>query len=325
MAIKAMLIGGGPVGLIHGKNFASNPDCSLAAVCDMNPERMKLLQKEFPGVPAYDSIDKLLAHCDAELALMITNETLRVPPCVRLLEAGRHVFTEKPLHSRKNQFNLDDEDGKVAWRVIAAARKSGKRFGINYNYHFFPHFVKLHGAVTSGQLGTPRLVWARAHFNCWSHLIDQILWNMGRPEWVHTLGDCSKEDWTRLIHMKWSNGAEGTLGGSLDWGFDDGPLKLMICGDEAYATALGLDGFYTLRVRNSWPCKEIERWEGTGAYDESFKHHADAVVKAMVEGKPMPVDEQAAWNEQVFEAAVYRSAKTGRKVVLDQIDAELSA
>jgi gluconate kinase len=54
-----------------------------------------------------------------------------------------------------------------------------------------------------------------------------------------------------------------------------------------------------------------------------FKQHAGAVIKAMLEGRPMPVDDQAAWNEQVLEAAVYRSAKTGKRVVLDEIDKEL--
>ena len=323
MAIKAMLIGGGGMGVMHGKNFAAHPDCELLAVCDMNAERLAVLQKEFPGLPAYASIDELLANCDAELAVMITNETLRVPPCVQLLEAGRHVFTEKPLHSRKNQFNIDDEDGKAGWQVIDAARKSGKCFGIDYNYHYFEHFAKLNQALVGGQIGTPTLVWARAHFNCWSHVIDQILWNMGRPEWVYTIGDCAKENWTRLIHMKWSNGAEGELGGSLAWGYDDGPLKIILCGDKAYGTALGLEGFYTLRKAGSWPCEELERWEGKGAYNDSFVHMADAVIKAMQAGEPMPVDEQAAWDEQVFEGAVYRSAKTGQRVVLDEIDEEL--
>lgn len=323
MAIKAMLIGGGGMGIMHGKNFAAHPDCELLAVCDMDSDRLDVLKQEFPGLPAYASVDELLANCDAELAVMITNETLRVPPCVQLLQSGRHVFTEKPLHSRVNQFNLDDEDGKAAWTVIDAARKSGKQFGIDYNYHYFEHFKKLHDAFADGKIGAPKLVWARAHFNCWSHVIDQILWSMGRPESVQVLGDCGKENWTRLIHMKWANGAEGELGGSLDWGFDDGPLKIMICGDKAYGTALGLDGFYTLREAGSWPCTEIERWEGQGAYNDSFVHMADAVIKAMSAGEKMPVDEQAAWDEQVFEAAVYRSAKTSTSVSLDAVDEEL--
>ena len=34
MAIKAMLIGGGGMGIMHGKNFAAHPDCELTAVCE---------------------------------------------------------------------------------------------------------------------------------------------------------------------------------------------------------------------------------------------------------------------------------------------------
>ena len=67
------------------------------------------------------------------------------------------------------------------------------KFGIDFNYRFMTHFRKLHDDVAEGRLGEIRMVRARAHFNCWSHVIDQILWSMGLPEWVSVMGDPSEE------------------------------------------------------------------------------------------------------------------------------------
>jgi hypothetical protein len=49
---------------------------------------------------------------------------------------------------------------------------------------------------------------------------------------------------------------------------------------------------------------------------------ADGVIKAMQAGKAFPADGEAAWNELLFEAAVYRSAvNDGERVMLADIAA----
>ena len=93
---KCALISGRGMGLMHGGNFHSHPDAEVVAVCDMDPELLAKAEEQF-GAPGYASIEELLANCDAELVLLIVNETRRIPPLRQLLEAGRNVFTEKPL------------------------------------------------------------------------------------------------------------------------------------------------------------------------------------------------------------------------------------
>jgi predicted dehydrogenase len=322
--VKCALISGKGQGLMHGRNFNNHPDAEVVAVCDMNPELLVGAKKEF-GVPGYASIDELLANCDAELMLLIVNETRRIPPLRQLLAAGRNVFTEKPLCGMEGQHSVREEDALIAAPAIKEWRASDLKFGICYNYRFFHHFRKLHDDAVGGTLGEIKMVRARAHFNCWSHVIDQILWTMGLPEWVSVMGDPSSgRAWQRMIHMKWANGVIGALDGSNTWGYDDHPLRVMIVGDKSCAEARGLGGWYRRCKANSWPTEVEELWEveaGKSEMGMSFPRMADGVIKAMMADEAFPADGEAAWDEILFEAAVHRSAvNDGKRVMLADVE-----
>ncbi len=320
--IKCALISGRGMGMMHGKNFHNHPDAEVVAVCDMDPEVLANAKEEF-GVPGYTSIDELVANCDAPLMLLIVNETRRVPPLRQLIAAGRNVFTEKPLCGLEGQGRVREEDAAIAAPAIKEWRDSGLKFGIDYNYRFFRHFRKLHDDVVEGRLGEIRMVRARAHFNCWSHVIDQILWTMGLPEWVSVMGNPDESGgWQRMIHMKWKNGVVGALDGTDTWGYDDHPLRVMIVGDSNYAEARGLDGWYRRRKSNNSELEELwEVEEGVQEYGESFGRMADGVIKAMLADEAFPADGEAAWNELLFEAAVHCSASNdGERVLLADIE-----
>ena len=327
--VKCALISGKGMGIRHGTNFANNPDCELTAVCDMDPELLKGA-KEKLGVPGYASTEELLDNCDAELILLIANETRRIEPLRQLIAAGRHVFTEKPLCGMEGQYRVMEEDATTAWPAIKDWRESSVKFGMNYNYRFFPHFQKLHEDAAEGRLGEIKMVRARAHFNCWSHVIDQVLWTMGLPEWVSCLGNPSESGgWQRMIQMKWANGVVGELDGGMEWGYDDHPLRVMIVGDKSYAEARGLDGWFRRCKAHAWSQEVEELWEmeeGRQAYGESFAKMADAVLEALSEDKPFPADGDAAWNELLFEAAAHRSAVgDGERVLLADVERDASA
>lgn len=307
--VKCALISGAGMGMMHGKNFHDHPDAEVVAVCEMNPDLLAKAKEEF-GVPGYSTIEDLLDNCDAELMLLIVNETRRIPPLRQLVAAGRNVFTEKPLCGLEGQYRVREEDAAIAAPAIKEWRESDVKFGIDYNYRFFRHFKMLHDDAVGGKLGNIKVVRARAHYDCWSHTIDQILWTMGLPEWVSVLGEPDESGgWERLIHMQWANGVIGSLDGGQKWGWDSDPLRIMIVGDEAYAEAKGLGGLY--RRHKAFNSELQELWEveeGRQEYGESFARMADGVIKAMIADEPFPADGEAAWNEALFEAAVYRSA-----------------
>ena len=324
---KCALISGRGMGMMHGGNFHNHPDAEVVAVCDMDPELLAKAKEHF-GIPGYSTIEELLANCDPDLVLLIVNETRRIPPLHQLLEAGQNVFTEKPLCGLEGQERLREEDLGIAAPAIATWRDSNLKFGIDFNYRFMHHFRKLHDDVAEGRLGEIRMVHARAHFNCWSHVIDQILWTVGRPEWVSVVGDPNESrGWRRLIHIGWENGVIGSLSGTNLWGYDDHPLRVTVLGDEFYAEAKGLEGSYCRRKANNSEVEEV--WEAESdnpEMPESFKRMADGVIKAMHADTPFPADGEAAWNELLFEAAVHRSAlQNNARVFLADVEEDAFA
>ena len=330
--IRCALVSGKGMGLRHGRNFAALPDVELAGVCDVD-ERLRTAAAKELGVPGFATLDEMLAWCDAELVLLIVNETRRVAPLRQCLAAGRSVFTEKPLCGREGQSRVSEADAAEAAPAIRQWRDSGLRFGINFNYRLFEHFRRLHDDAAGGALGRIRMVRGRAHFNCWSHVIDQILWTMGRPEWVSVAGDPAEAGpWQRMIRMAWPDGTPGELDGSNLWGFDDHPLRLMLVGERAYGEARGLSGWYRRCTADAWKQEVQDEWR-TGAsgggwheYEASFPRMAEAFVRAYAAGEPLPADGQAAWDELLFEAAVHRSAAAGgQRVRLADVERDAMA
>jgi len=319
--VKCALISGRGMGMMHGGNFHNHAEAEVVAVCDMDPELREKAEAEFQ-VQGYESIDELLANCDVDLVLLIVNETRRIPPLRQLLAAGQNVFTEKPLCGLEGQFRLRESDAEIAAPAILEWRNSGLKFGIDFNYRFMHHFRKLHDDVAEGRLGEIQMVRARAHFNCWSHVIDQILWTMGRPEWVSVVGDPNQNGgWQRMIHMEWANGTIGTLDGTNTWGMEH-PLGIMVVGDNYYAESWGLEGRYRrCKSNNSEAEEQWEAEEGKPEMSQSFVRMADGVIQSMLKDQPFPADGDAAWNELVFEAAVHRSARnSGERVWLNDVE-----
>ncbi len=319
--VKCALISGRGMGMMHGGNFHNHAEAEVVAVCDMDPELREKAEAEFQ-VQGYESIDELLANCDVDLVLLIVNETRRIPPLRQLLAAGQNVFTEKPLCGLEGQFRLRESDAEIAAPAILEWRNSGLKFGIDFNYRFMHHFRKLHDDVAEGRLGEIQMVRARAHFNCWSHVIDQILWTMGRPEWVSVVGDPNQNGgWQRMIHMEWANGTIGTLDGTNTWGMEH-PLGIMVVGDNYYAESWGLEGRYRrCKSNNSEAEEQWEAEEGKPEMTQSFVRMADGVIQSILKDQPFPADGDAAWNELVFEAAVHRSARnSGERVWLNDVE-----
>lgn len=67
------------------------------AVCELNPERLKVAEDDFPGIETYASIDQMLKQSEVNLLVHITPHNLHYPLAAKCVKAGKHVVVEKPL------------------------------------------------------------------------------------------------------------------------------------------------------------------------------------------------------------------------------------
>ncbi len=79
------------------RNLLSLPRCTLAAVCDRDPRRLAACAAAAPGVRTTDDFDGILRDGSIEAVMIATPVRSHFPLASRALQAGKHVFVEKPL------------------------------------------------------------------------------------------------------------------------------------------------------------------------------------------------------------------------------------
>jgi len=70
---------------------------ALVAVCDNVEERARAAQQRFGARTYYTDLERFLRDSDAEIVVNLTPHKAHFPVSMTALEAGRHVYTEKPL------------------------------------------------------------------------------------------------------------------------------------------------------------------------------------------------------------------------------------
>ena len=127
-----------------GRNLVRNFDelADLAWLCDVSPERREEFARRYPHAKVTDRFDDLLAD-DVDAVVVATPVPTHYDLSKRALEAGKHVFVEKPPAM------LGTEMEELS--SIAAERGLVLMPGHLLLYH--PAVAKLKEIVESGELG----------------------------------------------------------------------------------------------------------------------------------------------------------------------------
>lgn len=94
--MRIAIVGCGYVADFYMETLRNHPALDLVAACDTAPERRAAFSAHY-GVRMYDDVQSLLQHSDAELILNLTDPRSHYAVSRACLEAGRHLYSEKPL------------------------------------------------------------------------------------------------------------------------------------------------------------------------------------------------------------------------------------
>jgi predicted dehydrogenase len=142
-SLRVGVVGLGYWGPNLARNFASIPGCELMVCCDPAAEALERARERFPGVRLTDDLEQVLADPDLDAIALATPVPTHASLAVRVLDAGKHCFVEKPLA----QSVADAE------RALAAARSSGKVLMVGHLLEYHPGVQKLKALADSGELG----------------------------------------------------------------------------------------------------------------------------------------------------------------------------
>ncbi|MDP6040875.1 MAG: Gfo/Idh/MocA family oxidoreductase, partial [Candidatus Latescibacteria bacterium] len=77
--------------------FMKQAGMNPVAVSELDAERLKVAEEEFPGIQTYNSVTKMLKDSDVNLVVIITPHNTHAKLALQCLRSGRHVISEKPL------------------------------------------------------------------------------------------------------------------------------------------------------------------------------------------------------------------------------------
>ena len=108
----------GLVGLGYwGPNLARNFDelGALVALCDLDPELRVKFGARYPHVTLYADYAELLANPELDAIVVATPVPTHYALSKQALEAGKHVFVEKPPAMRASERKVTFELTLVVW------------------------------------------------------------------------------------------------------------------------------------------------------------------------------------------------------------------
>ncbi len=93
--MDCLFVGAGDIAAAYATDIPDGP-LSLTAVCDLDAERADSLARQY-GARAFTDIETALERADAPLVVNLTSHAAHAPVTRTALEAGRHVYSQKPL------------------------------------------------------------------------------------------------------------------------------------------------------------------------------------------------------------------------------------
>jgi predicted dehydrogenase len=199
MPLKVSVIGAGGMLQYHAKGFV-DAGAEIVAITDMNAEAAKTAAAEWNASETYSDVAEMLEKCECDAVSIIVPNKFHAPLAIQCLEAGKHVFCEKPPALNASQVE----------EMIAAAKKADKFLMFNFNNRARPESYAMMKAIEDGTIGTinsAQAKWIRRTgipgFGGWFttkelsgggplidllHMVDLAMHFMGYPEPAHVLG-----------------------------------------------------------------------------------------------------------------------------------------
>ncbi|TWT13135.1 Gfo/Idh/MocA family protein [Planomicrobium sp. CPCC 101079] len=118
--LKIGIIGCGYISSIYMENVRSFNHLSLVACADLDLERAFHQARRY-GIPKACTVQELLADQDIDLVINLTIPKVHAEICLLALEAGKHVYVEKPLAANLSDAKLVLERAKEKGLFVGSA------------------------------------------------------------------------------------------------------------------------------------------------------------------------------------------------------------
>lgn len=193
-SLKIGVAGLGRLGRRYAENLARHvPRARLDAVCSPIADEVDWAREHLGVQRAYADYAAMLADPELDAVFLITPTSLHPQQIEQALDAGKHVFCEKPLSLRMDECRRTVEH---------ARRHPGLRAMVGFVRHFDASYRQAKTRIDDGAIGKPFLVYSQTadlfdpsgafvkfaptsgglFLDCSVHDVDLARWLLGRPK-----------------------------------------------------------------------------------------------------------------------------------------------
>jgi len=138
-----------------GKNvvrcFARAKGAELRMICDADPGKLAAQAAQYPAAAPTTDLATLLENPELDAVALATPAPTHCALGLRALEAGKHLFVEKPMA-------LSTADAEA---LCAAADRAGRTLMVGHLLEYHPAVAWMKNYLDSGELGTPLYMYSQ--------------------------------------------------------------------------------------------------------------------------------------------------------------------
>lgn len=141
--IKIGIVGAGQIGKAHVEEYMDIPGAELVAICDINLEEARRVAVKY-GIPSvYADYREMLRQEELAAVDVCLHNNYHMPVTTAALEAGKHVYCEKPIAGSY----------KDGLQMVEAAKRCGKLLHIQLAHLYDKETRAAKQLIDAGKLG----------------------------------------------------------------------------------------------------------------------------------------------------------------------------
>jgi predicted dehydrogenase len=213
--VRVGLIGVNGMGWNDLQAFLNNKEVECIALCDVDMNVLsnrtaELVKAKLPQPKLYKDYRKMLENKDIDVVIIATPDHWHCMTFVDSMEAGKHVYVEKPIGNSIAEINIMQKAAKKAGRIVQVGQWQRSQ----------PHFVDAINYLRTGKLGRIRATKAWS-FVDWKGAVPKVP-DTAVPEGVDYnmwLGPAPRRPFNKnRFHFTWRWYWEYGNGLMTDWG-----------------------------------------------------------------------------------------------------------
>lgn len=148
--VKIGIVGLGRLGKRHAQNLRYRVEgADLVAACSIVQEELNWAGEELGITQKYTDYDEMLEKADLDAVFLVSSSSMHAAQVMKALDAGLHVFTEKPMGINLAECQKVEE---------VVARHQDQVFFIGFVRRFDPSYSYAKKLIDDGVIGEPFLV-----------------------------------------------------------------------------------------------------------------------------------------------------------------------